>query len=121
MLPLAHVGCQSSPGCPGRGRGWRRRTVRGEPGRHPGRWVCVNLVLKQAWSPAVAVAPRAERQRPSGARGVGDLARHSLSVRVWVPKTYADWADALRGAGRFHPVSGGWKAGPGGMIFGLWA
>jgi len=41
---------------------------------------------------------------------------------LWVPKTYATWADALRGAGQFHTVSGGWKAGQrGGMIFGLWA
>jgi hypothetical protein len=30
---------------------------------------------------------------------------------LWVPKTYATWADDLRGAGRLHPVSGGWKAG----------
>ena len=37
----------------------------------------------------------------------------SRAERVWVPKTYATWADALRGAGRFHPVSGGWKAGQG--------
>jgi hypothetical protein len=30
---------------------------------------------------------------------------------LWVPKTYATWAKALRLAGGFHPVSGGWKAG----------
>ena len=47
--------------------------------------------------------------------GDGDAGRS-----VWVPKTYATWSDALRGAGRFHTVSGGWKAGQrGGMIFGL--
>jgi hypothetical protein len=34
-------------------------------------------------------------------------------IVLWVPKTYATWANALRGAGRFHPVSGGWKAGQG--------
>jgi len=32
---------------------------------------------------------------------------------LWVPKTYVTWADALRDAGRFRPVSGGWKAGQG--------
>jgi transposase len=36
-----------------------------------------------------------------------------MHQHLWVPKTYATWADALRSAGRFRPVSGGWKAGQG--------
>jgi hypothetical protein len=39
---------------------------------------------------------------------------HGRSWELWVPKTYATWADALKGADRFRPLSsGGWKAGQG--------
>ena len=42
---------------------------------------------------------------------------------LWVPKTYATWADVLRSEGGFRPVYVRRLEGraTGGMIFGLWA
>ena len=44
---------------------------------------------------------------------------------LWVPKICATWADALRSAGRFRPMSSGRLEGRGlgrgGMISALWA
>ena len=56
------------------------------------------------------------RPKPDGADRaiIAALARllpKRLRLHLWVPKTDATWADALRDAGRFRPVSGGWKAG----------
>jgi hypothetical protein len=33
--------------------------------------------------------------------------RAHATAGLWAPKTYATWADALRGADRFRPVSSG--------------
>jgi hypothetical protein len=44
---------------------------------------------------------------------IGHGTRRLHVAGVTAHPTGATWADALRGAGRFHPVSGGWKAGQG--------
>ena len=79
------------------------------------------LVDAREWEPNANTVQPAQYRDGRILAGVGKKVGVLMARQLWVPKTYATWADSLRGAGRFHPVSGGWKAGHGGMIFGLWA
>ena len=67
---------------------------------------------------------RSLRRAAMRARSAAECTDRSVPLgRLWVPKTYATWADAMRSEGGFRPVYVRRLEGRamGGMIFGLWA
>jgi hypothetical protein len=50
-----------------------------------------------------------------------DFGKAMAGIELWVPKTHATWADALRARVGFIPCPAAGRLGTGGMIFGLWA
>ena len=81
------------------------------------------LMLRHQLSIALREQPRTHSRLTWPDRAWLALLAGTLPIDLWVPKTYATWADAVRSAGGFRLVYvrrlEGWATG--GMIFGLWA